>query len=61
MNLEYTQSFKLKPCNFEERVAAALQTPESNDRHTEQYKNVISLIDDTLLLVKNYRDSKGIK
>jgi hypothetical protein len=51
MNLEYTPQFTVKPQNFEERVAAVLRTSEADDTYTEQYKNVISLIDDTLLLV----------
>jgi len=49
MNLEYTQRFKLKPGNFEERITAILQSYE----YAEQYNNIIGLINDTLLLVKN--------
>ena len=60
MNLEYTQQFKIKPSSFEEKTAAVLRISgaNSNDAYAEQYKNVISLIDDTLLLVENYHGKK---
>ena len=59
MNLEYTKEFDIKPGNFEERVAAVFHISESDDTYKIQYKNMSDLIDDTLLLVKNYRNSIG--
>jgi hypothetical protein len=48
MNLIYSQQFKLKPDNFEERVAVILRRAESPNTYELQYNNMISLIDDTL-------------
>jgi len=56
MNLKYSQPFAIKPSDFEARITAALQPTPSNDRNAEQYNTVIGLIDDTLLLVKKYRE-----
>lgn len=54
LNLVYTRTFEIKPNAFEDNITAILYPKYSEDMYENQYKQVIELIDEVLLLVEKY-------
>jgi len=53
MNLLFTKDFSIKPADFENRINAILCISDSEESWLLQYKRLLELIDDTLLLIDN--------
>lgn len=52
MNLKYTEQFDCKPEKFEERVVDVLHLSESDDAYEIQYRKMMKVMDDVLILAK---------
>lgn len=55
LNLTYTPDFKIKPNNFENRIAEILYPISKADIYKQQYDDLMKLIDDVLILISEGR------